>query len=124
MLGPATIDDSGSGEGSPPSTCGCSDQLKAMTVLHTAEVEGIRGDFEMKLEAVRQEVQATHQVAEATNELVKAMGEFLGMKPPAAPPATPPSMPPSPPPPSPSPPPPLPSPPPPYCGFLVRNLGP
>eukprot|EP00964_Phaeocystis_antarctica_P033055 scaffold18730_cov54-Phaeocystis_antarctica.AAC.5 len=76
----------GSGEDSPPSTCGCSDELEALTaelegaaVLHAAELEGvragIRGEVEVKLEVIRQ---------------------FVGMTPPSSPPSPPSS--PSPPP--------------------------
>eukprot|EP00964_Phaeocystis_antarctica_P032009 scaffold18108_cov66-Phaeocystis_antarctica.AAC.1 len=78
-FGAATIG-SGSGEGSPPSTCGCSDELEALTaelegaaVLHAAELEGvragIRGEVEVKLEGIRQ---------------------FVGMTPPSSPPSPPP----------------------------------
>ena len=71
------------GEGSPPSTCGCSDELEAMAAKletleedHAAELEGMKRDHAAKFTAIY---------------------KFVGM--------TPPSSPPTPPPPSPSPPP-------------------
>ena len=76
----------GSGEGSPPFTCGCPDELEAMAVLHAAELQGVREEFEVKLEGVRGEF----------NVKLEGIHQFLSMTPPSSPPSPPPS--PSPPP--------------------------
>eukprot|EP00964_Phaeocystis_antarctica_P141349 scaffold106372_cov69-Phaeocystis_antarctica.AAC.2 len=96
-FGAAMIDGgegSGSGEGSPPSTCGCSGELEAMAVelegmaaelegvavLHAAELEGVRGEFEVKLEGVRGEFEVKFE----------GIHQFLSMTPPSSPPSPPP----------------------------------
>ena len=84
--------------GSPPAPiCGCCfDELEAMKVLQAAELEHVRGEFEVKLDGVRAEFE----------EMLKSVRRFVGMTPP------PPPSPPPPPPPSPPSPPPPPSQPP------------
>eukprot|EP00964_Phaeocystis_antarctica_P092300 scaffold59348_cov69-Phaeocystis_antarctica.AAC.1 len=70
-------DGSGSGEGLPPvSTCGCSDELEGAAVLHAAELEGVRGEFEGKLGEIEVKLEGIRQ--------------FLSMTPPTSPPSPPP----------------------------------
>ena len=111
-LGAATIDGSGSEEGSPgqkkdppPSTCGCSDEIKAMA----AEIKNVKAlhavELDARVEAVRNEF---YQQLQGVSRQCSA-----GCMSPSPPPPSPSPPPPSPPPPSPSPPLPSVSPPPP-----------